>query len=122
MAGPVIAIYGGGDSAENVLRLAARMAEVQAQPLIVLATADTPTAAEKLAERAREWLETRHIVADMRAAAANSVDLLIELVRACRGRDTGGTLVVDASDGLMQDKGSIAALERLEGAVLLVRK
>lgn len=122
MVGPVVAIYDGGGNGENVLRLAARLAEVQAQPLIVLAAAGTPAAATELAERAKDWQETRRIVADVRAAVANSIDRLIELVRACRGRDTGGTLVVDATDRLMQDSGSIAALERLEGAVLLVRQ
>ncbi len=121
MAGPVVALYDGGNS-ENVLRLAARLADVQAQPLIVLAAAGTPAAAAELAERAKIWLETRQIAAEVRAAVANSVDRLIELVRACRGREEGGTMVVDATARLMQDSGSIMALERLEGAVLLVRQ
>lgn len=122
MAGPVTAIYDGGRNADRILALAARLARAQDQKLTVLAAGQESEEAARLAETAREWLRARNIAGDVRQVVATRIEPLVELVRAFRGPGKGGTMVLDARAPGMQDADAVGALERLEGAVLLVQQ
>ncbi|MDJ0949662.1 MAG: hypothetical protein QNJ94_12145, partial [Alphaproteobacteria bacterium] len=122
LAGPVVAIYDAGEQADRVLRLAAQLAAAQEQPLIVLATARTAAETAPLGERATQWLAERGIKADVRQAIAAGMDRLVAQVQESRGHEAGGTTVIAAASPLMTEESAIAALERLAGAVLMVRQ
>jgi hypothetical protein len=111
---PVVAVY---DGSERTLVLGERLARIYQRPLLVLAVAESETAAAELAARARDWQGQRH----GRARVIEAVGESAAELRAALESQHPGILVLDAQSGLAARFGLEALLGELRCSVFVSR-
>ncbi len=115
---PFLVVFDGSLRARKALHAASRLTEIQPLPLEVLLVAEKLDHIQKLRDVTREELEDHDVPIRFHVLSESNVMRLVDAIH----RVQGGTLVVPASGGLIQEEEAlITLLERVDVPVLLVR-
>ncbi len=112
---PVIVTYDGSPTARQALMMAARLAQNERQPPVVLILADSQDAVQQLRIRVSEWLRGRRLLAHYRPLVKAGLTKLIHTIRA----EGNGILIL--SNTIVSPEALHTLLDEVECPVLLVR-
>lgn len=114
--GPIVAVYGEGPHADDVLDIAIALARVSASDLMVMIPTDTADDGQATKAKVAARLTAERVRATFRAAPQRGCDALVHSLSAHRG-----ALLVLAQDTPLLGGDSVADLiERLDSPVLVV--